>query len=106
MTKNKRSKLEQKKIAEKRVNKLFCLAERKALAKQFDLADRYVKIARKISMRYLVPIPSYFKRRFCKHCYSYLLPGENCRIRIHKGKIVIYCYNCGKISRVILEKKG
>ena len=99
------SKLEQKKIAKIRINKLFYLAEKKALLKQFDLANRYVKIARKISMRYLVSIPSYYKRRFCKHCYSYLLPGENCRIRINKGKIVVYCANCKTTSRFVINGK-
>jgi len=106
MARNQISKSEQKKIAEKRIKKLFYLAEKNALDKQFDLADRYIKIARKISMRYLVPIPKYYKRRFCKHCYNYLLPGENCRVRINNGKVLIYCNNCKKLSRIVINKKS
>ena len=86
-----RDKKIQKTIAKNRINKLFSMAEQKALSGNLDLADRYIEIARKISMRNLVPISKDFKHRFCKHCYSYLLPDFNCRIRIHKGRIIIYC---------------
>jgi len=93
----------QKSIADKRINKLFLMAEQKALSGDFDLADRYVEIARKLSMRHLLPISKDFKRRFCKHCYSYLLPNITSRIRIHRSKIIIYCYNCNKYTRIPLK---
>ncbi len=101
---NKSNKKIQKKIAEKRIKKLFSLAEKKARFDEWDLADRYVEIARKISMRYLVKIPKEFKRRYCKHCYSYLHTGKNCRIRISRGKIILYCENCKKYTRIPLKK--
>lgn len=100
----KKNKKEQKKLALKRIKKLFSLSEQKAKENRLDLADRYVEIARKISMKYLVPIPTELKRRFCKHCYSYLIPNKNCRIRIHRGKVIIYCYNCKKYTRIPLKK--
>ncbi|MFW6120319.1 MAG: ribonuclease P protein component 4 [Petrotogales bacterium] len=93
----------QKRIAKNRIQRLFRLAEKYALRDRLELSDRYVFLARKLSMRYLVPIPKEFKRRFCKHCYSYLLPGINCRVRIHRGKIVTYCYNCKKYTRIPLR---
>ena len=93
----------QKTIADKRINKLFSMAEQRALSGNFNLADRYVELARKISMRYLVPIPKEYKRRFCKHCYSYLLPHVTCRIRIHRGKLIIYCHNCKRYTRIPLK---
>lgn len=92
----------QKIIAKRRINNLFYLAEQKAQLDDFNLADRYVELARKISMRSLAPIPRELKRHFCKHCYCYLLPNTNCRIRIHRGKIIIYCYNCKKYTRLPL----
>jgi len=101
--KKKKFKLAQKKIAKRRIEKLFIMAEEAALSKKFNLADRYVELARKISMRYLVPIPKKFKRCFCKNCYSYVLPGKTARIRISNSKIVIFCFNCGKISRFIIK---
>lgn len=102
--KNNKKKKTQKIIALKRINQLFNLAEKKALVNDFVLADRYVEIARKISMRYLVPIPQEFKRRFCKRCYCYLLPPRNCRVRIKKGKLVVFCMNCNSFFRLPLKK--
>lgn len=98
--KNIKKKRIQKTIAKNRIQKLFLLAEKKAFSGDFNLANRYVKIARELSMRYLISIPIEFKRRFCKHCYHYLLPDDNCRIRIRRGRIIIYCANCKKFTRV------
>jgi len=96
----------QKTIARNRINQLFLLAEKYALSGRLNLANRYVDLARKISMRYLVPMPKEFKRRFCKHCYQYLLPHVTCRIRIHRGKLVIYCHNCKKYTRIPTKNTG
>jgi ribonuclease P protein subunit RPR2 len=92
-----------KSIAENRIKRLFALAERYALDDRLDLADRYVFLARKISMRYLVPVPREFKRRFCKHCYCYLLPDVTCRVRIHRNRIIVYCHGCKKFMRMPLK---
>jgi len=81
-------------IALRRIHFLFSLAETYALTGKLQLSDRYVALARKMSMKYLVPIPSQFSRRFCKHCYCYLLPSLNCRVRIHRGMIIMYCMKC------------
>ena len=96
----------QKSIAKNRIQRLFRLAERYALCDRLELSNRYVFLARKISMRYLVPIPAKFKRRVCKHCYCYLMPGINCRVRIHRSKIVTYCYNCKKYMRMPLRGRS
>lgn len=101
----KNQKKAQKQIAEKRIRILFELAEKKAKNNNLKLADRYVILARKISMRCLVPIPAEFKRRFCKHCYSYLLPSVNSRFRIHDKRLVIYCCSCKKYTRLPLKNK-
>jgi len=101
----KKDKKTQKIIAKNRIKKLFSLAEKKALSGRIDLANRYVEIARKISMRYLVPIPKDFKRSFCKHCYFFLLPDVNCRIRLHRNRLIIYCKNCKKYTRIPLKSK-
>ena len=101
----KRDKKLQKKIAEQRIHRLFTLAEQNALEGKLWYANRYVEIARRISMRYRVSIPKGFKRRFCKHCYHYLLPDVTCRVRIHRGKVIIFCLNCKKNSRFIINRK-
>ena len=101
---NSKDKQIQKTIAKKRIARLFELAEKNALKGKLNLANRYVNLARKISMRYLVPIPKEYKLRFCKHCYSYLLPNVSCRVRISSGKTIIYCKNCKKYMRIPLKK--
>ena len=100
---NTKKKRIQKTIAQNRIQKLFLLAEKKAFSGDFNLANRYTKIARDLSMRYLISIPNEFKRRFCKHCYHYLLTDINCRIRIHRGRLIIYCDNCKKFTRIPLK---
>lgn len=90
-----------KRIAAKRIQRLLRLAERVAHEK-LHYANRYVELARKISMRYNVRIPKHLKRRFCKHCYTYLVPGKNCRVRLRSNRfphVTITCYNCLKITR-------
>jgi ribonuclease P protein subunit RPR2 len=94
------SKTEQKKIASRRINKLFELAEKNAISGEIKLADRYVEIARKISMKNLTPIPIEYKRRFCKKCYQYLLPTKTCRVRIKRGKVIVFCNKCRSYKRI------
>ncbi|MBN1860712.1 MAG: ribonuclease P [Candidatus Thermoplasmatota archaeon] len=94
-----------KKIAIHRIHYLFSLAESYGLQGKLHLSDRYVTIARKISMKYLVPLPRQYSRCFCQHCYGYLLPSVTCRIRIHRGMIISYCLRCKKYSRVPLRRR-
>jgi len=94
------SRNEQKKIASRRINRLFELAEKNALSGEIKLADRYVEIARKISMKNLTPIPIEYKRRFCKKCYQYLLPTKTCRVRIKRGKVIVFCNKCRSYNRI------
>ena len=93
-------------IAKERIEILFKEAA-DVFKKDPLLADRYVKLAREISMKSRVRIPSDLKRRFCKHCYSYLVPGVNCRVRTREGKVVYYCLKCKKFMRFpyLREKK-
>ena len=96
----------QKNIAQHRIQYLFSLAEKYALQGKLILSDRYVALARKISMKYLVPIPLEYKRRFCKHCYCYMLPPLTCRVRVHHATIIIYCSKCKKYSRIPLYNRS
>lgn len=104
MSKNyKKNKENQKKIAKQRIKKLFILAEKQAYNGKYNLSDRYVKLARKLSMKYLVRIPKKYKRFFCKHCYSYFYPAITCRTRISKGKIILFCKKCKKYTRILFK---
>ena len=96
----------QKYIARHRIHYLFSIAKDCAFAGMLNLSDRYVKLARKISMKYLVPIPVEYTRQFCKHCYCYLLPSSNCRVRIHHSIIITYCSNCKKFNRIPIHRRS
>ncbi|MFH1649006.1 MAG: ribonuclease P [Candidatus Woesearchaeota archaeon] len=62
-------------------------------------ADRYVDIARKLAMRHRARIPKKYQLKFCKHCYTYLRPGVNARVRKNVKTISIYCERCKRFTR-------
>jgi ribonuclease P protein subunit RPR2 len=88
----------QKEIAKKRTDFLFELAK-ESFKTEDSLSDKYVKLARRIAMKYRIRVDSKLKKRFCKNCYKYLVPGKNSRIRIHKSRIITYCNFCKHYSR-------
>lgn len=108
MQRNRRKKPEGwTKIAKERINTLFSEAK-KVASKNLKRATRYVFLARKIGMRYNVRIPAKNRREFCHHCYAYLLPGKNCKVRTNpKTKCVeYYCQECKKINRFGYSKEN
>lgn len=104
MSKPKISKAKQKEIAKERINILFKQAE-DIFSKDKSLSNRYVFLARKIAMKAKVRIPRELKRKFCKHCYKFLMPGLNCRVRKQTDKLVISCLECKKFTRIPTLKK-
>ena len=98
------SKQKQKEIAKERIIILFTEAS-KVFATNKALAHRYVTLARKLAMKVKVRIPQQYRRRFCKHCYKYLQPGVNSRVRTSGGKVVISCFECKKFMRIQLHKQ-
>lgn len=93
------AKTKQKEIAQQRIRILFQQAE-EMFTKNKAWANRYVSLARKIAMKTKTKIPAQLKRRFCKHCYSYLQHGINVRVRTRGGKVIIACLDCKKFMRV------
>ncbi|HLC90189.1 MAG TPA: ribonuclease P protein component 4 [Candidatus Nanoarchaeia archaeon] len=92
-------KFKQRKIAEERIRRLFEMAE-EIFQKKPSLAHRYVSLARKIALRVKLRIPRELKRRICSHCYKYLQPGVNARVRTRAGKVIISCFECKKFMRI------
>ncbi|MBI2498756.1 ribonuclease P [Candidatus Woesearchaeota archaeon] len=97
-------KSKQKQIAKERIETLFNEAK-KSSKNNLELANRYVTLARKISMKYKVKIPLGYKRFICKYCYSYLIPGRTLRARVKNKKLIYYCTNCKKIKRYPFSKR-
>jgi ribonuclease P protein subunit RPR2 len=87
-----------RKIAKERIARLF--EEAQAVFPDYPaMSNRYVAIARKIAMRQRVQIVHPFRRRFCRSCSSFLVPGKTARVRIHPGHITTTCLSCGRRRR-------
>ena len=97
-------KKQQKKIAAERISILFEQAK-KTFKESSQLSDRYVVLARKISMKYKVKIPKEYKKLFCKKCYKFLQSGKTLRARTKNKKLIYYCINCNHIQRYPLKSK-
>ena len=92
----------QKKMAEERIELLFKEAS-KAAKGDAELARKYVKLAKKIAMRYNVRTPKKFKRMCCKYCYSLL--AHNSKQRLKGGRLNIKCFSCNKTMRYLYKRK-
>lgn len=95
-----------KEIAMERILKLLGFAEENAKARP-DRSKRYVELARKISTRYTVPIPQNLKKKFCKACNAFWVPGKNLKVRANaRTKSIDYvCLECGERRRHGYAKK-
>lgn len=96
----KKNKAQLKKEAEKQVKLLFTKARENP-----KMANRYVTLARKIAMKVNYRIPSIYRKRFCRHCYTYFT-SENSRIRTRNKMLVMYCDSCKKLSRFGMKTKS
>jgi ribonuclease P protein subunit RPR2 len=81
-------------IASERMAILFAEAERSARQNEPGLSGRYVRLARSIGMRYNVRLPAGLRRRACRKCGAFLVPGKNLRVRLRGGKTVWTCLKC------------
>ena len=64
-----------------------------------ELAHKYAKKSRRIALKYKLKLPSSLKRRICKNCFSFLVPGKNLRARTTRGHVTYYCLECKKFMR-------
>lgn len=63
-------------------------------------AQKYVQQAYRLALKSRTKIPKVLKRRFCKHCFNYFVPGKTYRVRT-TGKTITYtCLHCRKWMRV------
>ena len=83
----------QTKIARERIAILFEEAEHA----EDDLARRYIKLAKKIGMRYNVKIGPDRKRLFCRFCFTLFRGGK---ARLKNGFLVRECRFCRKVTRL------
>jgi ribonuclease P protein subunit RPR2 len=87
-----------KKIAGERIEILFEQA-RQAFSTHPERSNRYVDLARRIAMRQRIRIDRKYRYQFCHHCYAFLVPGKNMRVRVHRSMVVVTCHSCNKKTR-------
>lgn len=83
-----------------RIRILFEQAEQ-AFKEDPALANRYVELARRIAMRFNIRLEKRQKRRICKKCHAYLVPGESCTVRTSSKRqaVIVTCGICGHAMR-------
>lgn len=89
-------------VAAERIDRLETLARAAAKADEGDRAKEYVRLARRIAERNRLALPRTFRRFTCDECDAYLVPGENARVRLENGHVVITC-SCGAHARYPYE---
>ena len=85
-------------IPEARIGRLEKLAAEAAQNDEYDLSRRYIRRARRLAERHRIEFPRRFERFSCDACDVYLRPGENVRVRLQDGHVVMTC-DCGSQSR-------
>jgi RNase P subunit RPR2 len=89
-------------IAQERISDLFALAESESRRNVPGLPDRYVRLARRIGMRYNVRLLPEFREVYCRGCSSFWVEGRTVRTRLRGGLRVRTCLVCGRRRRVRL----
>ena len=87
-----------RRLARERISILFARAAEFYPANP-EWSNRCVELARRIGMRHRIRMDRPLKRRFCRRCSAYLVPGSNARVRIQRGRVIITCLACGHRSR-------
>jgi RNase P subunit RPR2 len=85
------------KLKTRAIERIHILFSKAANAPQ-TTANRAVKLARTIQMKFKVRMPAAFRYRFCKYCLAYW-NSKTVRIRTRMGKVVFLCRACKHIRR-------
>ncbi|MBO8179912.1 MAG: ribonuclease P [Archaeoglobus sp.] len=99
----KRDKKKESRIAKERVSYLIKRAEEWKNV-DYELARRYVELAKRIAMKYRVRIPKELKITYCKKCL-YPYKAGKFRVRVRKGRVIIKCLNCGFERRIPIRPR-
>ncbi|MCI4325947.1 MAG: hypothetical protein L3K00_08770 [Thermoplasmata archaeon] len=90
-------------VAGERVNDLFALAASESPRGPTGYSDRYVRLARKVGMRYNVRLLPEYRELYCRGCSTFWVEGRTVRTRLRSGRRVRTCLVCGRQRRVQLR---
>lgn len=85
-----------KEIAAARIETLYSLSAA-SLKKEPALSRRYVRLMKKISTHYKVPLPKEIKNSVCRKCGYLMVPGVSSKVTVvsSRGYVANKCNNCG-----------
>ncbi len=87
-----------------KINTLFSDAQNIA-STNISFANKFVAKARRIAMKSRIRLPAQLKRRFCKNCHIYFIPGKNYKVRTKNKKVIYTCLSCKHITRIQTKTK-
>lgn len=83
--------------------KIALLMKRAESRTDLKKAKKDVRKARALAMKYRISMNRY-RKKICKDCKAFLVPGRNCRIRIHKTRVIYKCLECNNFMRFCIKK--
>ena len=90
---------QQQKLALSEISSILAKAK-EVFGEKPDLSHKYATKARRMALKYKLKLPLSLKRRICKNCYAFLVPGKNLRVRTTRGHVTYYCLECRHFMRV------
>jgi ribonuclease P protein subunit RPR2 len=90
----------QRETALERIRSLFEQAEHES-REHPERSKRYMEMALRLSTRYNVRLPPGLRRRVCRSCHAYLVPGRNSTVRTSPSRkaVLVTCRECGRVHR-------
>lgn len=68
-------------------------------------ANRYAGIAKRIASRHAMRFPKRWKQSICGGCGCLLVPGSNCKVRTHGGRVIVTCLECTHVEKIPFTKE-
>ncbi|MEM2954838.1 MAG: hypothetical protein QW625_02725 [Candidatus Nanoarchaeia archaeon] len=88
--------MKEKKDIERKIAEFFEEIEQKS--------SEEVKKIKKIAMSCNIRLGE-LRKNFCKNCYTPLIPGLTCKIKIKNKKRIVKCKVCGFLNRQEIKNK-
>jgi ribonuclease P protein subunit RPR2 len=64
------------------------------------LSRNAVRDVMRLSQTMRIRVPLEEKRKLCRNCFTYLVPGVTSATRVAKGRVIITCLHCKHVKRL------
>lgn len=87
-----------KKLANKRINYLYELAQKWLEQGRITDSQTAIKHLRKLAQTHVITI-NHINKTICKECNTLLTTSQTSTVRIHKNRVITTCKSCNAIKR-------